>query len=283
MSSPKIPPKPTVTPADLKVFRERTKAALAAKGLSQRQAETKIGMATGTISKLFTGKITLTLGALQEIAAQAGVGPETLVAGTALAHLLLEAPATPESEKLTEVYAQLDELRVTLAARDATILAVEHEKHTLGTETERLTRQLVSETKKRESLTKALEEERAQHATEKAAARASEFARATEALAHVQTKARLAETEKQVGAWRDHALLRHQRVEYLETVLAQQLAAAQKQSVDEAGRLFLTAIAGLGIGAYVGHQSAPKAAPRRLAPARTVPRQLPASTSRRAR
>lgn len=283
MSSPKIPTKPIVTPADLKALCQRTKEALAAKGVSQRQAEVKIGMAAGTISKLFKGKIALTLTALKEIAAQAGVGPEKLVAGTALAHLLLEAPTTPESEELTGVYAQLDELRAELAARDATILTVEQDKQASRVQSERLARQLTSETKKRESVAKTLEDERAQLATVRAAARASEFARATEVMAHVQTKARLAEAEKQVGAWRDYALSRHQRVEYLETVLAQQLAAAQQQSAGETGRLLLTAIAGLGIGAYIGNQSSPVATPRRLPARQVASRQLPASASRRAR
>ncbi len=265
MSTLSIPPKLPVTTADLEIFRDRTRFALTAVGLSQRQAEQKIGMATGTISKLYTGKIQLKLATIRELASLVGVGPETLVEGTGLAHLLLDAPTTLESEQLNEVHAELDRLRAKLAVRDATVLTLEEAAQSARVERERITRQLAAEVRKGEDLAKTVNGLRAQQVTDRSTARSLELARASAAISLIQVKAQLVETERQTIAWREHALARHQRVAYLETELAKQLAASARQSAEETGRLFLSAAAGFGIGTLVTPKTAPPPLARRPA------------------
>jgi transcriptional regulator with XRE-family HTH domain len=256
MSSESTPPaKRPITASDREIFRERVKEAFAATGMSQRRAEEAIGMARGTISKLFTGKIGLTLKVLREIAAQAKVGPETLVEGTAFAQLLLEAPETPASKELADALAQVDTLRAELAARSATMTELERHQAMLAAERDELLQRLLDAGHKNDALTAALEQTRTQLTAQEASEKTSRamatwtgLARDFSVRALAETNAKLQETEKQVAAWRAYALARHQRVDYLESELAKHFVRAQQQPNEEAGRLLLAMIAAFGIG-----------------------------------
>ncbi len=236
--------------------------ALAAKKLSGRALEKTIGMATGTLSKLYSGRLSLTLRLLKEIASTLAVGPEALVEGTAFASLLTGAPESLESAELLEARGEIDRLRADRAAADAAL-------KTLRDENDGLRRDLAA-ARDAEAAAKA-NVERAQAELSRAKAGAStamtlhgQADRAKEDANHevaVLRTALIAETSKGAemarvaDGWRKYASERQQRVQYLEVELARARAAAANASSEEAGKLLLASLASLGIGLVIADSS----------------------------
>ena len=249
---PQAPARPTKR--DLDVFMRRTKAALRAAGLSQRQTETTIGMPRGTLSKLFSGRLALALKTLREIAQQAKVEAHVLVDGTALAKLLLGAPESEEGEVSVAVQTAYDELRAELAARDGLISELRRQLDGLATRVRELEREVADAAEVRGELARAREAiATAERLAADSAKRAIVVARRDEQLAAAVSRA--TETTTQLAGWRAYALERNQRVNFLESELAKGYQAARQRSGDEAGRLLLTVLAGVGVGALIGKSS----------------------------
>jgi hypothetical protein len=70
-----------------------------------------------------------------------------------------------------------------------------------------------------------------------------------------ENSARLEELQKQLETWRNFGMQQHARVQYLESELAKQFAAAKAQSEAEGGRLLFAAIASFGLGTAVSRPS----------------------------
>lgn len=119
---PSLPPEPPpITDQDRGTFKERLQRILKEKDISGRRLEKEIAMATGTLSKIYQGRVALSLKMLRDIATALDVPPFQLVEGTALAHLLLGAPDSPEFAELEEARKQIDKLKAEGAEKDATI------------------------------------------------------------------------------------------------------------------------------------------------------------------
>lgn len=104
---------------DLVIFRERIKSTLRERGLTGRGLEEKLKLATGVLSKIYSGRIKLSSRLLGQIAGGLGVDPLQLVADTDLESLLTTAVDEPHHGIALEVAERLGELERLLAARDA--------------------------------------------------------------------------------------------------------------------------------------------------------------------
>lgn len=264
------PEAPKITKRDRDRFRANLQRALVAKKLSGRALERRIGMATGTLSKLYSGRLALTLGILREVASELAVGPEVLVEGTALVALLTGAPESAESTELLEARGELDQLRGDRAASEATIRG-------LRKENEALRRDLAvardAEATARAGAEKAYAElTRATSGASTAMARHGqaerEKERALQKAAELRTAlaaqtAKCNEVAHVADGWRRHAIQREQRVHYLEVQLARAHTAAASASAEEAGKLLLASLASLGIGLVIGDASSSDRSRRR--------------------
>jgi len=252
---PPDPPKPSKE--DLAIFRDRTQRALKAAGISARTAEKRIGCATGTCSKVYKGRIALTLKLLREIAEQAKVQPNVLVEGTGLEHLLLGAPETPESLEMAKARATIDGLRADLAERDASIAQLRAQLDKSSGELEAVVRELAVVRSEQAAAVESARQEREQREREakqiaEATQRALVLANSEYDQSLAEADARLAEVQKQLEQWRGYGLERHQRVNFLETELAKGYQAAQQKSGPDVGHVILGTLAALGIGAFIG-------------------------------
>lgn len=255
-NAPPEPPKQAKpTKRDRATFRARLQSELASAGISGRALEKKIGMATGTLSKIFSGRLALTLRVLREIASALGIGPDVLVAETAYTFLLAGAPESEESAELLEARQEVDKLRAERAANEAMM-------KNLRDENEQLRRDLAAA---RDLAADAKANAEAAHAEAKAAlATRLSDGREREVLAQELSRVRIdlaaergrvAETARSEDGWRKYAMERHQRAHYLEAELARARAAAATASSEEAAKLLLASLASLGIGLVLGDTS----------------------------
>jgi transcriptional regulator with XRE-family HTH domain len=255
--SDEMPPSPVPpTGEDRRIFRDRMVAALKSVVLSQRQAEFNIGMARGTISKIYSGRVALSLKTLRELAEQARVEPQDLVSGTGLAQVLLSSPKTPESDQLANAKAEVDRLRTEVAARDASIGQLTDQLKASRAELDAVRRVQAEEKEANVALRaeidrRSAEQDESKRLAEESAHRAMTLVNQQRDQTLAEISARLGQTEKQSTAWRTYAIDRNARVGFLETELQKGFLAAHQRSSDEAGRLLLTALAGLGIGAVI--------------------------------
>lgn len=256
---------PHIKPTDLKEFAKRTKAAINRNKTSGRRLEEKIGMATGTLSKLYGGRLRLSLKSLREIASALGLGPELLVQGTSLEHLLAGAPETPASVELLGAREETDRLRGEKAALEAAAENLQHEYRELANTERGLREQLLIA--ERNAARRDAEVERARKRTVEVEERLRVCERERReavqagrtATTNLQTMtARLAQFTQAVDAWRLHASHFEARARYLEVELAQAQAKAQKATSEEAGKLLLASMASLGIGVVLGDNSKPR-------------------------
>lgn len=247
---------------DRATFKKRLKEALAARAMSGRALEARVGMATGTLSKMYSGRISVTLRHLREIAAVLEIGPEVLVMGTSLAALLTGAPESSESEELLQTKGQIDQLRASLAGSEAIANDLRREVHELkdtiaalqgkATDAEERARQAKNDLVQVELRASAAEGERACFQTERAAA-IEDANRMRRELAAASAAARA--NEEAATSWRTFGLKRAHRVQYLEAELAKTRSAAMNASAAEAGRLLLASLTTLGIGYAIGDSS----------------------------
>lgn len=266
--SPPEPPK--ITKRDRDRFKAHVQRELAAKKKSGRAVEKKIGMATGTLSKLYSGRLALTLRVLREIAAELEVGPEALVKGTALATLLTGAPESSESAELLEARGEIDRLRGERAAGEATVKGLRDENEVLRRE---LAVARDAEATARANAEKAHAElTRVRTGANTAITLHGQAERAKEGALHEASELRTAlaaqtskcdEIANVADGWRRHAMERQQRVQYLEAELARARTAAATASSEEAGKLLLASLASLGIGLVIGDSSSSSGRSRR--------------------
>ena len=87
-------PMTTAEERDRETFKERLKTRLDAAGVSQSAMEERIGAPTGSFTRIFGGRKSLTWEILRDTSEQLGIDPSELVDGTGLA-ALIPAPAEP--------------------------------------------------------------------------------------------------------------------------------------------------------------------------------------------
>lgn len=124
------------------MFKDRLQRILKDKDLSGRQLEKKVGIASGTLSKIYNGRIALSLKTLREIGTALDTPPQQLVEGTALAHLLLGAPELPKFAELEEARGEIDRLRADGAEKDASINALQQKQNEMQGELASLRKEL---------------------------------------------------------------------------------------------------------------------------------------------
>ncbi len=258
-----LPPgPPKITRRDRATFKVRLQRALAVANLSGRALEKKIGMATGTLSKLYSGRLSLTLRVLREITSAMALGPEVLVEGTGLAFLLAGAPESCESAELLAARAEVDRLRAEAAASETTLKELRHENEALRRE---LTAARDAEASAKDSAERAQAEvSRMKTGAGAAMTLHSQSERARDDALHEAAGLRIAlaaeisksgEMAHVADGWRKQALERQQRAQYLEMELARARNAAVKASSEEAGKLLLASLASLGIGMAIRDSS----------------------------
>lgn len=142
---PSLPPEPPpITDQDRGIFKERLQRILKDKDFSGRRLEDTINMATGTLSKIYRGRVALSLKMLRDIATALDVPPLQLVEGTALAHLLLGAPDSPEFAAFEEARKQIDLLRTEAAGKEATINGLRRKQNEMQQELTSLRKELTA-------------------------------------------------------------------------------------------------------------------------------------------
>ncbi len=112
---------------DRKLFKARLKSQLSRMGISQRAMEERLGLSTGTLSKIFAGRLNLTVGILMELAKVLQIDPWVLVDDTAWIQLRNEVPLDKATEVELKLQAEVDELRLELVATHARERAAEEE------------------------------------------------------------------------------------------------------------------------------------------------------------
>lgn len=266
-----LPPAlPPATKADRVEFRRRLIHALESAGMSGRELERKVGVASGTLAKLHSGKLKLSVRLLREIASVLTVGAETLVADTALEVLLKGAPESKESDALLAARAQIDELRAEAAGLEATVKALRGENAALeralavANQAERESRLALERLETELAAAKAAVASRttSQADVERNASDAARsLARAQTELA--ATRAKLAEVGHAAHAWRTRALQQEQRVLYMEQELVRLQQESMRATSQESGRLLLAGLASLGVGLAIGESSGSRPASKR--------------------
>lgn len=144
-AAPSLPPQPPpVTDQDRLIFKERLQRIIKDKDFSGRQLEKKVGMASGTLSKIYNGRVALSLKTLREIGTALDTPPQQLVEGTALAHLLLGAPELPKFAELEAARGEADRLRADVAEKDGAIKALHQQHADMAKELESLRKTLIT-------------------------------------------------------------------------------------------------------------------------------------------
>lgn len=119
---PDAPANPT--DQDRQVLRDRVRAALALKDMSQRAAEEALNLSVGYLSHMFKGETRFTQAILIDLCKITGEEPSVIVRGTPWEYMLHEAPPDDESERVRELAQQLDGLKVRLAEVEAELHGV---------------------------------------------------------------------------------------------------------------------------------------------------------------
>ena len=255
--SPKTPPPapPPVTKADRETLRARLRNLFKERKVSARAVERDIGIATGTLSKIYAGKMALSHRLLHELSGLLKVEPEALVEGTAFEHLLSTAVTTPESEELARLRAEVDGLRVDKRVAEEALAEAHRDLDTARREQAGMAGRIAA----LEDVASGREDELARANAElerlRVSANGAEHARQV-ALAQIDQErqlrvaalARVAEFEKNADGWRKHALERGQRATQLEAFVRQQHAqiqALQAKAADASGTVAGTALGGL--------------------------------------
>jgi transcriptional regulator with XRE-family HTH domain len=274
-SSPDLPPTPRQpTARDRKVFESRVKARLKEKGTSGRKVEDKIGMARGTLSKLYSGRLGLSSRTLREIAVALDFGPDVMVRGTVFEDLLRSAPASPELDEVVQARRVVDELRGELAAKQARVEALQRDLLAARKESiaEKAGRQRdVQELQDRvqrlgiraHAAEAALEQERNLRPELEASLHEAEEARDRYAQDLDANKQQMVSLSDALTQWRAHAHERSKRVMMLEAQLNQAARQLSQAKGETAAAAILTGLASLGIGAALGVSSTPSRTRRR--------------------
>jgi chromosome segregation ATPase len=244
-----------VTKADREILRTRLRDQLKERGTSARAAERAIGIATGTLSKIYGGKMTLSHRLLHELSALLKIEPEVLIHGTAFEHLLHTAVTTPESEELARLRAETEGLRAeTRAAEEALAAArrdldtLRHEQAEMAGKIAALEREASGKDAELARMHTELERLRAAASTAEHARRAALAQADQERQQRAAALAKVAEFEKNATAWRTYGLERGQRVTQLEAYIQQQHAqmqTLQSKAADSSGTVAGTALGGL--------------------------------------
>ncbi len=252
-NAPPVPRK--ITAHDRKVLRDRLTGLFKERKLSGRRVERLIGAATGTLSKVLSGKMALTHRLLLELATLLKVTAESIVQDTAFDSLLTMAVVTPETEQVTRLKAELDAVRVEKQAVDAALT----QAHEDLTSVRKQLAEAVTANGKVKERNSAL-------AAELAAAR-SELDRVREEANQAQQKqrsalvvatnereqraaalAKIAALVQQAEQWRTYASDREQRVNQLEAYIQQLQAQANAGNGPAVGAALGTGLLGLVLG-----------------------------------
>ncbi len=113
-----------VQATDLATLRSRVKAGLAAKKISGRQLEIKLNLATGVLSKVYSGRIRLTQNLLAQVATGLGVTERSLVEGIVFASIAESMVGSPVLDMAQQLATQRDDLERKLAGVQAELVAM---------------------------------------------------------------------------------------------------------------------------------------------------------------
>ena len=245
------PATPTISAEHRTALRTRIDQLRDSRGMSLRELERRMGRSSGTLSKVFTGRLRLTHQMLDELCQVLQVEPPLLVEGTGYAHLLVTAPSTPALVELEGAHAEIDRLRLDLAAsqaragdleaaRDAMRKARDQE-HTAREKAERIVVERDADLAKAKKLVRSLTDANTQ--LKRSAASANETAMVlTEENAALVAKEN--EARNLMDAWRRYSLDRDARVAQLEAYIHSQNNGAA-----------MHAVLGFGLGLVAGKRS----------------------------
>lgn len=258
MTDEAAPPKPTAQ--DRATLRYRIKSLLDRKGTSGRRAEEHLNLATGSLAKIYSGRIQFTRQHLADLSKLLGVMPDEIVVGTAFERLLTASVSSPEQAAAADLAEEISRLRVELEARDAALGQQREEAGLAIRDRERLKREL-ADAEARAAKTES--ELVAEHEKSKALARALEqSSRERQAADHQRRtaeenlaaeRARLQATQNDATAWRAAAIEHNGRADHLLAYaydLEQKLAAARGEA-DQARSSKGNAALGAGFLAFV--------------------------------
>jgi transcriptional regulator with XRE-family HTH domain len=262
---PPTPPNPdheVPQAEDREAFRERLVAQLKERGMSGRQLENRACLPTGTLSKVYKGRIRLTLKLLLEIVGPLSIGPDLLVVGTRFASLLMGAPASEASKATHELEAEVERLRAELAEKTAVAETCARNAAALEERAERAEAQLAEvRVRLEEAEANITILERARDQTAKTATHASMLMTGIQTQLDA-TKAQLAVYADAFQKWMAHAQDRERRVAYLEGELVNLQQKIAKASAEEGGKLLVTGLATLGLGLALGSGGPRRPPPR---------------------
>ncbi len=253
---------PTITDADRGLLKERLVAHFKDGKTSGRKVEKRIGLPVGTISKICTGRVRLTLKVVKEIADVLAIGPDVLVEGTNFARVLLEAPETDATRELGVARAELDRLRAELAGEAALSARLRADL-----DAERCGRELAEGASHTAQLKLAASAQELAHAKAALGDGQKQITQSQRAVSGAQQEQGRLQAEldrltavssnwaAQAHKWRESCARAMARVDYLESELATMQATLRKQGKNATGRTLLATLAALGIGVALGGNS----------------------------
>lgn len=258
MTLPNPPNPPVPSSADRATLRDRLQTMLKDRKLSGRAVEKSIGIGTGTLSKVYSGKMALTHRLLHDLSHLLGVSAESIVEATAFAHLLQTAPPTPSSAEIASLKEELDRARVEKQASDAALDQARRElasMHKELSDTNRVRRAAEDRVTVLESKQAALRDLTARMEEAATVAEQSLQALSGQMSAHEQEHssalARVDALNKNADDWRRYALDRQQRVVQLEAYVRQLRSQIANDASAAAGAALGTALLGVALGAAI--------------------------------